>query len=194
MDKYPDERLIERYVAGCNEAFDVLLRRHQDKLYTYILNQVRDAEKANDLFQETFVKVITTLRQGRYKENGKFYNWLTRIAHNLMIDHYRSGRGYIYLYDEESEKAVGAAASLLETNRERELVYEQVLLDVRGLMEHLPEAQRDVVRMRFYEDLSFKEISAITGVSLNTALGRMRYALINMRKLAETHHVSLAIE
>lgn len=193
LDHCSDEVLIEQYAAGCDEAFDVLLRRHQEKLYTYILKQVRDAGKADDLFQETFVKVIMTLREGNYHENGKFSNWLIRIARNLMIDHFRFGRNYTYLYDEEAEKAMSNCAACMATNRENEMVYEQVLLDVRELMDQLPIQQREVVRLRYYENRSFKEISDLTGVSINTALGRMRYAILNMRRLADEHHITLAI-
>lgn len=179
-----DETLVKRYVEGQDEAFDALLSRYQDRLYTYIVRQTRDNERANDVFQDTFVKVITTLRSGRYTESGKFYAWLQRIAHNLIIDHYRAVETENTLSNDEAEgRLLDSVASTAE-NCEDELVTAQTLQDVRRMMEHLPEAQRQVVFMRFYQNLSFKEIADETGVSINTALGRMRYALLGMRRMA----------
>lgn len=193
LTKLTDEQLVKLFMSDCNEAFDVLLQRYQDRLYSYISYIVRNSDMADDLFQETFVKAITTLRQGRYQENGKFYAWLTRIAHNLLIDQFRTERNESMLYDESAENAWHECALLADSNRESELVTEQVLCDVRRLMEHLPPSQREVVYMRYYQELSFKEISEITGVSINTALGRMRYGILNMRRMAEEHHISLAV-
>lgn len=188
-----DEKLVTLFCAGQNEAFDELLIRYKDRLYSYISYIVKNNDVADDLFQETFVKAIMTLRQGRYRESGKFYGWLTRIAHNLLIDQFRSERNEMFLYDEDAEKAWRESTIFLENNRENDMANEQVLQDVRRLMDHLPENQREVVFMRFYQDLSFKEIAEITGVSINTALGRMRYAILNMRKMAEENHISLSI-
>ena len=188
-----DDALVALFVSGNNEAFDVLLQRYQDRLYTYISYLVRNDDVTDDLFQETFVKAIVTLRQGRYKENGKFYAWLTRIAHNLLIDQFRTERNEALLYDEDAENAWRESALTADTNRESEIVNEQVLSDVRKLMDHLPDSQREVVYMRFYQDLSFKEISEITGVSINTALGRMRYGIMNMRRMAEANHILLSV-
>lgn len=179
-----DETLVRRYAEGQDEAFDALLSRYKDRLYTYIVRQLRDTEKANDVFQDTFVKVITTLRNGRYTESGKFYAWLQRIAHNLVIDHFRSIETENTLSNDEAEgRLLDNVASSAE-NCEDELVATQTLKDVRSMMEHLPETQRQVVFMRFYQNLSFKEIADETGVSINTALGRMRYALLGMRRMA----------
>lgn len=189
-----DEQLVALFVSGQNEAFDTLLERHKDRLYSYISYIVRNNDMADDLFQETFVKAIMTLRQGGYKESGKFYSWLTRIAHNLLIDQFRAERNEGTIYDEDAVSAMHEYAVETDRARESELVNEQVLKDVRRLMDHLPDNQREVVYMRYYQDLSFKEISEITGVSINTALGRMRYAILNMRRMAEDHHISLAIE
>lgn len=188
-----DEELVRSFMCGCNEAFDVLLQRHQDRLYAYISYIVRNRDVADDLFQETFVKAITTLRQGRYQENGKFYAWLTRIAHNLLIDQFRNERSESLIYDEDAERAWHACACMADQSHESQLVTQQVLHDVRRLMDHLPAPQREVVYMRFYQDLTFKEISEITGVSINTALGRMRYAILNMRRMAEEHGISLQL-
>lgn len=193
LTKLTDEQLVEIFVNDCNEAFDVLLQRYQDRLYSYISYIVRNKDLADDLFQETFVKAIMTLRQGRYQENGKFYAWLTRIAHNLLIDQFRNERNEALIYDTDAENALHECALIAENGRESELVTEQVLKDVRRLMEHLPSTQREVVYMRFYQELSFKEISEITGMSINTALGRMRYAILNMRRMARENHISLAV-
>lgn len=189
-----DDQLVALYISGVNEAFDTLLQRHKDRLYSYISYIVRNNDVADDLFQETFVKAIVTIRQGGYTENGKFYSWLTRIAHNLLIDLFRSERNVGILYEDDAENGMHEYAIATDRTRESELVNEQVLKDVRRLMDHLPDNQREVVYMRYYQELSFKEISDITGVSINTALGRMRYAILNMRRMAEEHHISLAVE
>lgn len=188
-----DEELVALFVSGCNEAFDILLQRHQDRLHSYISYIVRNEDMADDLFQETFVKAIVTLRQGRYKETGKFYAWLTRIAHNLLIDQFRNEQNQAMVYDDNAENAWHEVALLADGYREREIINEQVLKDVKRLMENLPDNQREVVYMRFYQELSFKEISEITGVSINTALGRMRYAILNMRRMAAENHISLTV-
>ena len=189
-----DEQLVRLFMSGCNEAFDILLQRYKDKLFSYISYIVRNDDMADDLFQETFVKAIVTLRQGRYKENGRFYAWLTRIAHNLLIDQFRTEKNEAYIYDEDAESAWHTSAVMTDNFRENEIVTEQILKDVRRLMDHLPANQREVVYMRYYQDLSFKEISELTGVSINTALGRMHYAIQNMRRLADEHHISLCAE
>lgn len=189
-----DDELVALFVSGCNEAFDTLLLRHQDRLYSYISRTIRNKDLADDLFQETFVKAITTIKQGRYAGNGKFYGWLTRIAHNLLIDIFRGERGGLVRYEEDAELSLFDSLSLATHSHESELANEQVLRDVRRLMDSLPDAQREVVFMRFYQELSFKEISELTGVSINTALGRMRYALLNMRRMAQEHGVSLQVE
>ena len=189
-----DEELVALFMSGNNEAFDELLQRYQEKLYNYILYIVRNNDVADDIFQETFVKVIVSLRQGRYKETGRFYAWLTRIAHNMLIDQFRFEKNENLIYEEDAEHAWEETSILLDTHRESEIVNEQVLNDVRRIMDHLPDNQREVVYMRYYQDLSFKEISDITGVSINTALGRMRYAILNMRRLAKEHRISLDFE
>ena len=189
-----DEQLVRLFMSGCNEAFDILLQRYKDKLFSYISYIVRNDDMADDLFQETFVKAIVTIRQGRYKESGRFYAWLTRIAHNLLIDQFRTEKNEACIYDEDAENAWHANAVMTDNFRENEIVTEQILTDVRRLMEHLPANQREVVYMRYYQDLSFKEISELTGVSINTALGRMHYAIQNMRRLADENHISLCAE
>jgi RNA polymerase sigma-70 factor (ECF subfamily) len=190
-----DEQLALLYVGGDFRAFDLLLERNQQKLYSYILFVVHDPEVANDVFQETFVKVITKLQDGKYTDSGKFNFWLTRIAHNVIMDSYRHLKNsHIIEPTEDNDLNKLRSNDLMDINRENEYVNTQVMKDVRNLMESLPAPQREVVYMRYYQDLSFKEIAEITGVSINTSLGRMRYALINMRRLAKEHHIQLNME
>ena len=176
-----DETLALLYIDGDNKAFDELLARNQQKLFSYIMFVVRDPDLANDVFQETFVKVITKLQEGKYTDSGKFAFWLTRIAHNIIMDTYRQQR----------------SAHIVEPSEDNDLNKlsgSQVMDDVRHLMDALPAPQREVVYMRYYQDLSFKEIAEMTGVSINTSLGRMRYALINMRRMAKHHQIQLSME
>ena len=190
-----DEELALLYVKGDNRAFDVLLTRNQQKLYSYILFVVRDPEVANDVFQDTFVKVITKLQEGKYTDSGKFSFWLTRIAHNIIMDGYRQQKSeHIVETTEDNDLSNLRCEDLLDINRENEFVNAQVMKDVRHIMEALPAAQREVVYMRFYQELSFKEIAETTGVSINTSLGRMRYALINLRKMAKEHQIELVLD
>lgn len=192
---YSDESLALLYVEGDNRAFDELLARNQQKLYAYILFVVRDPEQANDVFQETFFKVISRLQEGKYTDSGKFSFWLTRIAHNIMMDNYRQQKAeHIIEPTEDNDLNKLGHETLMDINRENEYVNAQILRDVRHLMDALPATQREVVYMRYYQDLSFKEIAEMTGVSINTSLGRMRYALINMRRMAKQHHIQLTLE
>ena len=193
MQKMTDDALVALYSKGNNQAFDILLERYKDKLYSYIHFSVRNDELAEDVFQETFVKAIVTIQQGRYTENGKFAAWLTRIAHNLVIDLFRQEKNENVVSNDETEVDLFNDVKLSDDNIETKLVNEQVLSDVRRLVDFLPDNQREVVYMRFYQDLSFKEISEITGVSINTALGRMRYALLNLRRMAEEKNIELTI-
>ena len=190
-----DEALALLYIEGDNGAFDELLARNQEKLYSYILFVVHAPEIANDVFQETFVKVITKLQAGKYTDSGKFYFWLTRIAHNIIMDSFRQLRtAHIVEPTENNDLNKLRGESLMDINRENEYVNTQVLDDVRHLMEALPAPQREVVYMRYFQDLSFKEIAQVTNVSINTSLGRMRYALINMRRMAKHHNLQLNME
>lgn len=190
-----DETLALLYVGGNNWAFDELLSRTQTKLFTYIMFVVRDHDIADDIFQETYFKVIMKLQEGKYTDSGKFTFWLTRIAHNVIMDWYRQQKGeHIVEPTEDNDLSNLKGASVLDTYRETELVNEQVLLDVKKMMNLLPPPQREVVYMRFYQQLSFKEIAELTGVSINTSLGRMRYALMNLRRMAKEHHIELVLE
>lgn len=190
-----DETLALLYVKGNNSAFDELLSRTQSKLFTYIMFVVHDHDVADDIFQETFVKAIIKLQNGQYTDSGKFSFWLTRIAHNAIMDWYRQQQSrHIMEPNAENDLQNLSMASVLDTFRESELVNEQVLADVKRMMEALPAPQREVVYMRYYQQLSFKEIAAITGVSINTSLGRMRYALLNMRRMAKENKIELAMQ
>ena len=194
-DGMADEALALLYVGGDNRAFDELLDRNQQKLYNYILFVVRDPEQANDVFQETFVKAITKLQEGKYTDSGKFSFWLSRIAHNVIMDTFRQTKSeHIVEASEDNDLNKLRTQDLMDLNRENEYVNSQIMQDVRHLMDTLPAPQREVVYMRFYQDLSFKEIAEATGVSINTSLGRMRYALINMRRLAKEHEIQLNLE
>jgi RNA polymerase sigma-70 factor (ECF subfamily) len=190
-----DEELALAYIDGNNQAFDELLNRSEEKIFTYIMYMVKNEDLANDLFQETYLKVITKLQNGQYTNSGKFSWWLTRIAHNVVIDHFRAQKSEkIVDAPKENELSNLKSASVLDDNRETQLSNEQVLRDVKKLMESLPENQRDVVYMRFFQDLSFKEIAEQTNVSINTSLGRMRYAIINLRKLTREYGINLTLE
>ena len=186
-----DEELAIMYVDGDNKAFDLLLSRNQEKLFTYILFVVRDREMANDMFQETFFKVVSRLQQGKYIANGKFSAWLMRIAHNVIMDWYRQQRAQNIVDAPKENDLSNVGSTLLESSREGELVNNQVMEDVRRMMSQLPASQREVVFMRFYQQMSFKEIAEATGVSINTALGRMRYAILNLRRMTREHQLTL---
>lgn len=190
-----DEELALSYINGNNRAFDELLSRSQDKIFNYIMYVVKDEDLANDLFQETYLKVITKMQNGRYTDTGKFFWWLTRVAHNVIIDYYRAQKSSRIVEPTKDNDLSNLNSNLvMDSNRESEMANAQVLRDVKKLMEALPEQQREVVFMRYYQELSFKEIAEITGVSINTSLGRMRYALINLRKLTHQHGVNLVLE
>lgn len=190
-----DEELALLYVEGNNRAFDLLLSRNEVKLFSYITFMVRDQEVANDIFQETFLKVVSKLQNHEYSVNGKFGGWLLRIAHNVMMDMYR-GQRYKYVVESKDDNDLSniSGDDLLETNAEVNLINIQVLSDVRKMMDQLPTLQREVVYMRYYQQLTFKEIAEATGVSINTSLGRMRYALLNLRRMAKKHDVYLQLD
>lgn len=181
------------YAEGNNEAFDLLLGRYEEKIFSYIMYVVRDQDVANDIFQETFMKAIITIQQGRYVENGKFGAWISRIAHNLIIDFFRQSRNENSVSNQDVDYDLFNNVKLAEPATESRMEKEQALDDVRELVANLPEKQREVVMLRYYRELSYKEIAEITGVSINTALGRMRYALLNLRKLAQKKELLAAI-
>lgn len=188
-----DERLIALYVEGDNDAFDVLIDRHKDRVYSYILRYVKNPELADDIFQETFVKAIMTIKQNRYVENGKFSAWITRIAHNLVFDHFRKEKSENLQSTDSSDVDILNRKELTESTIEDFLITSQIEDDIHRLIKALPETQREVLQMRYFKDMSFKEIAFTTNVSINTALGRMRYAILNMRKMAEENHITLSL-
>lgn len=188
-----DEELVALYASGENSAFDILLARYKDKLYSYILYLVHNSDVADDLFQDTFVRAIMTIRQGKYTESGKFYPWLTRIAHNLIIDQFRQEKNENAISNDEVDSDLFNNARFSDKSIEQQIIDQQTLCDLSRLMEHLPETQKEMVHLRYYKNLSFKEIADLQGVSINTALGRMHYAIINMRRMAKENNISLTI-
>lgn len=191
LSKLADDQLVAAYANGNNEAFDTLLNRHKDRVFSYILHIVKDREQAEDISQETFVKAIMTIKQGRYTDSGKFSAWISRIAHNLIIDFYRQEKAENTVSTDSDVTDMLNRRDLAEENIEDRLVSEQIQEDVRRIIDALPESQREVLMMRYYRDMSFKEIAEATNVSINTALGRMRYAILNMRRIAQENNIVL---
>jgi RNA polymerase sigma-70 factor (ECF subfamily) len=190
--KMTDDELVTLYMQGNNAAFDTLLKKYQDRVFTYILCKVKDEELANDIFQDTFLKIISSLHNGKYSGNGLFFSWTIRIAHNLIMDRFREVKSAATVVSEgEVQTSELDTACYSEVNRENELIREQNIKDIHKLIDMLPQEQRSVVYMRYFQQLSFKEISEDTGVNINTALGRMRYALLNMRKLVDAKNINL---
>jgi len=185
-----DGVLVSDYINGSEKSLEILIVRHKQRIFSFILSKVLDREIAEDIFQDTFIKVINTLKRGAYNEEGKFLPWTMRIAHNLIIDHFRRNKR-IPKFNNTDEFDIFSVISDEVLNVEKQLIKNQILDDVRGLISELPDDQREVLIMRMYKDMSFKEIAENTDVSINTALGRMRYALINLRKLIDKHHIIL---
>ena len=195
LSQLTDEELALEYMEGNNRAFDILLSRTQTGIFSYIVFIVRNREVADDIFQDTFLKAIQKLQMRKYSPTGKFNAWMIRIAHNAIMDYYRRQKAK-HLIDAEGDDLLIAQMSdkqILETSREDLLANAQVMDDVRNMIDYLPEVQSEIVKMRYYQNLSFKEISEITGASINTCLGRMRYALINMRRLAKENRMQLQL-
>ena len=188
-----DHELVVLYEEGNDGAFDVLLERHQAYIYSYILFLVKDEDVANDFFQDTFQRAIIAIRSHKYQTTGKFSAWLTRIAHNLILDKSRKTESTMTVREDQVKPKALNSLSLSEATREDEMIDSQTRASIRQLLDYLPAPQKEVIMMRFYDDLSFKEIAEMTGVSINTSLGRMRYALINLRKLIGEKHISLAV-
>ncbi|MDE6416758.1 MAG: sigma-70 family RNA polymerase sigma factor [Duncaniella sp.] len=193
MTKLTDRELVQAYANNDNTAFDTLLQRHQGKVFAYILRIVKNKDVADDIFQDTFVKAIMTIKQGRYTESGKFSAWLLRIAHNLIIDYFRQEKSEGVTSTDEEGVDLLNRRDLCEGTIEDWLVAEQLDVDLRQLVMALPDPQREVLIMRFYRNMSFKEIAEATGVSINTALGRMRYAIMNIRRIAKEKDIALAV-
>jgi RNA polymerase sigma factor (sigma-70 family) len=189
--KLGDNELVQRYVNGDFSSLEVLISRYKNKVFTYILLNVKNHHLAEDIFQDTFIKVVRSLNMGSYTDNGKFISWVMRIAHNLIIDHYRREKNMTMVSKDNSTVDMFNSPKFSDQNIEDLMIDDQILSDVRDLVEELPEEQRQVVVMRLYLDLSFKEIAEQTNVSINTALGRMRYALINLRKIVDERKIVL---
>ena len=187
-----DQELINRYLSGNESSLEQLIYRHKNKVFSYIIMVVKDKQHADDIFQDTFIKVIHTLKSGSYKEEGKFIQWVMRIAHDLVIDHFRKSRRIPVVDSQSEEFNIIDNLRIYDESIEDRLITEQIHQDVRALIDFLPAEQRDVLMMRHYADMSFKEIAEQTDVSINTALGRMRYALINLRKMIEKKEISLS--
>lgn len=186
----PDALLVKNYMSGDENALSILINRHQTKIYGFIYSKISDRDISDDIFQDTFIKVIKTLKSNSYNEEGKFLPWVMRIAHNLIIDHFRRNKK-MPMFRETEEFSIFSLMTDKSLTIENQMISDQVERDLRKIIEELPEDQKEVLVMRIYQDLSFKEISELTGVSINTALGRMRYALMNMRKVIEKHQIIL---
>lgn len=192
MKRMDDRELITSYIDGNEKAFEALLMRHKDKIYRFVYLKLRDADLAQDIFQETFVKIINTLKAGSYNEEGKFLPWAMRIAHNLVIDHFRKSNKVRMISESSSTKDdfnIFSTLSLEDKNIQESMSYDELEKQMVDLIDHLPATQRDILKMRIFRDMSFKDIAEAEDISINTALGRMRYALINMRKLIEKHQL-----
>ena len=192
LSKLSDRELVALYLEGNSQSFEVLINKHKNKIYAFILSKIRNKDLAEDIFQDTFIKVINSLQKGKYNEEGKFLPWVMRIANNLVIDYFRKAKKMRTIAP-TNDFDIFDVLQDGEKNIEDNLVNNQIHKDLRKLIEHLPENQKEVLKMRYYAELSFKEISESTGVSINTALGRMRYALINLRKLIDSNQVDLQI-
>ncbi len=193
LNRLSDENLVAAYAKGNNDAFDALLQRHQNKVYSYILHLVKSPEVADDIFQETFVKIITMIQQRRYVDCGKFAAWTLRIARNLVIDFFRQEKSENLVSIDRDDNQGLNRSDIADSTVEDMMITEQIHADVRKLVDALPESQREVLEMRFYRNMSFKEIAEATNVSINTALGRMRYALMHIRKLAKEKNIVLSL-
>ena len=186
-----DNELVQRFIAGDQNSLEILIQRHKGRVFSYILLVVKKHELAEDIFQETFIKVIRSLKKGKYTENGKFISWVLRISHNLIIDHFRKEKLKGIVSNDSLDIDIFNSQKFSEDTIEDQMVNIQILSEVKDLIKELPEDQQQVIVMRHYLDLSFKEIAEQTDVSINTALGRMRYALINLRKLVEKKNLIL---
>ena len=186
-----DNELVQRYINGDHSSVEILIDRHKNRVYSYILLIVKNQNLAEDIFQDTFIKVIRSLKYGKYVENGKFISWVLRISHNLIIDHFRREKLNGTISNDSCESDIFNSPKFSDENIEDRLVMEQILFEVKELVKELPEDQQQVIFMRHYQGLSFKEIADLTNVSINTALGRMRYALINLRKMIREKKLTL---
>ncbi len=193
LDNFSDKVLVQNFLNGDNKSFEVLLSRHKNRVFAFIMSKVKNRDITNDIFQDTFIKVINSLQKGKYNEEGKFLPWMMRISHNLVIDHFRK-ESKMRKIRPNSEFDIFDVIDDGNKNQEEIMIQRQVHSDLKILIEQLPADQKEVLKMRYFEDLSFKEISDLTDSSINTALGRMRYALINLRKLSEKQYIDLQVK
>lgn len=191
-DLVSDQQLVSRYINGSDDALSALIERHKDRIFAYIMKYVKNKDLANDMFQDVFIKAIQTLRKGGYNEEGKFLPWIMRISHNLIIDHFRKNKR-MPTFSGSDEFDIFDVISSEEKNVEDDLVEENIHTDLKALIEQLPKEQRDIIILRHYCDQSFKDIAEEKNISINTALGRMRYALINLRKMMEEKNIKLTV-
>ncbi len=188
-----DQILIKNFINGDNDSFEILLKRYKNRLFAFIISKVKDRDLAEDIFQETMIKVINSLKRGNYNEEGKFLPWIMRIAHNLVIDHFRK-KAKIRDFSSKDDYNIFDFLDSGEIDQQDVMIKKQIFLELKNLINELPSDQRKVLKLRYFEEMSFKKISRITGVSINTALGRMRYALINIRKIADEKNIDLYIK
>ncbi|CAI8334718.1 MAG: RNA polymerase sigma factor CarQ [Cryomorphaceae bacterium] len=193
LDNFSDKVLVQNFLNGDNKSFEILLSRHKSRVFAFIMSKVKNRDITEDIFQDTFIKVINSLQKGKYNEEGKFLPWMMRISHNLVIDHFRK-ESKMRKIRPNSEFDIFDVIDDGNKNQEEIMIQSQVHFDLKILIEQLPYDQKEVLKMRYFEDLSFKEISDLTDSSINTALGRMRYALINLRKLADKQHIDLQLK
>jgi len=193
LQELSDQTLVKQYIAGDSKSFEQLIERHKNRLFSYIYYMVKNRHKAEDIFQETCYKAITSMLDGRYSESGRFLPWISRIAHNLIVDHFRQEKQLNICSTDSFSVPLLNSAQYSDKTIEDDMVQNQIYEDVRNLIDYLPEEQKEVILLRHYGDLSFKEIAEYTGVSINTALGRMRYALINMRRLIKENGIQMTV-
>jgi|TARA_B110000263_G_scaffold221786_1_gene210493 RNA polymerase sigma factor (sigma-70 family) len=192
LSNLSDQELVKEYINGDNFSFEILLHRHKNRVFAFIMSKIKNKDISEDIFQDTYVKVINSLQKGKYNEEGKFLPWVMRISHNLVIDHFRKQKK-MHMIRSNSDFDIFDVIKDNEINIDEKLIKDQVYYDLKSLIELLPIDQKEVLKMRYFEELSFKKIAQTIDVSINTALGRMRYALINLRGLSKKHHVDLHI-
>ena len=188
----PDQELVKKYLSGDNTSFEILLTRHKSRVFAFIMSKIKNRDTAEDIFQDTFIKVINSLQKGKYNEEGKFLPWMMRIAYNLVIDHFRQ-KSKMKKIPQKSDLDIFQILDDGEMNQQEHMIRNESFSDLRLLIDQLPEDQKQVLKLRYFQDMSFKKISFITGVSINTALGRMRYALINIRRLSKKYNIDLQL-
>jgi len=193
LQELSDQTLVKQYIAGDSKSFEKLIERHKNRLFSYIYYMIKNRHKAEDIFQETCYKAITSMLDGRYSESGRFLPWITRIAHNLIVDHFRQEKQLNICSTDSFSIPLLNSAQYSDKTIEDDMVQNQIYEDVRNLIDYLPDEQKEVILLRHYGDLSFKEIAEYTGVSINTALGRMRYALINLRRLIKENGIQMTV-